>query len=157
MGELSDDISADPVEQVEIELDGALLKAEAHPGSLPAPDLNWWRGYRGSVFIAPKESVPLHPIGIGTADEPRVADFVYRTLPLLLDTSSPTSMQDAIEGAKFKLDVLIDACGPDKVLIRGCRHIEVPPGDGDDDPEVDGFRVRMRVMILATPFVAPTP
>jgi hypothetical protein len=82
----------------------------------------WWRGYRGCK--SPPElggeanrQLELYPPAI----RDRRKDRVVRQVPLLISHQQPNGIA-AQEACRRDLDVLIDACGPERVLIR---HLSV--------------------------------
>jgi hypothetical protein len=85
---------------------------------VPSLEPGWWRGYRGCR--SPPElggelhrQTELHPPAI----RDRRTDRIVRQVPLLIIHQLMNGIA-AQEACRRDLDVLIDACGPERVFIR---------------------------------------
>lgn len=79
-------------------------------------DSEWWRGYRGCKSPARIEDGEFELVGFGDTLVPEPGQTRGLALVLGMAGASPDA---AAAEVREKLDVLIDACGPDQVYIRG--------------------------------------
>lgn len=79
-------------------------------------DSEWWRGYRGCKSPARIEDGAFELVGFGGTLMPEPGETRGLALMLGMPGESPDAAAAAL---RENLDVLIDACGPEQVYIRG--------------------------------------